>query len=100
MKKIRMFFSVTLLLTAVMAISVVALAQVNKEPRKVSQAVSDWQLPVSTAGLPLKLTPNLQMPASTWQLTQAKLTAWGLPASWLQGEQTLALTGLLLALIL
>ncbi|MBF0462605.1 MAG: hypothetical protein HQL87_14575 [Magnetococcales bacterium] len=48
---------------------------------------------VESCGLPLKLTTHLAPNTSSWQMAMAKLSEWG-------GGKSMALTGLLLAVVL
>ncbi|MBF0098393.1 MAG: hypothetical protein HQM04_13320 [Magnetococcales bacterium] len=101
MKKMTLLLGVFVLIGGVVLGAWATTAQVDRGSRLFSDRVLEWQRPVTEAGLPLKLSARLNMPQpSTWQVAQAQLTEWGVPASWLEGNGSWALTGLLLAVVL
>ncbi|WP_130473051.1 hypothetical protein [Candidatus Magnetaquicoccus inordinatus] len=72
----------------------------KQENYLLSEQTIAWQRPVTGEGVGLKMSARLHLPQNTWQLAQAKLSEWGVPSAWLSSNGSLALTGIVLAIIL
>ncbi len=100
MKKSALLLGVFVLISSAMLGAWAATVPMGKEGRAHDRIIA-WQRPVADAGLPLKMSARMYLPQqSTWQMAQAKLTEWGVPSSWMEGNGSWALTGLVLAVLL